>query len=124
MRIVIADDQADVRSALRLLLEQEPEITVVAEAGDAALLMAQVHRSRPDLLLLDWELPGLPATELLPILRDMCEDLMVIALSGHPEARQVALAAGANAFISKGDPPERVLDALCAFRAMDCANRK
>ena len=120
MRVVIADDQVDVRSALRLLLEQEPGLRVVAEAGSAALCLAQAHRTQPDLILLDWELPGLPARELLSALRDMCEGVIIIALSGHPEARSAALAAGARAFISKGDPPDRVLAVLCAVNAGGC----
>jgi DNA-binding response OmpR family regulator len=64
------------------------------------------------LVLLGWELPGLPAVDSLLALRQIRSDLMVIALSGRPEARQVALDAGANAFVSKSDPPERLLAAI------------
>ncbi len=97
------------RSALRLLLEQQPGLSVVGEAANAGELQAMVETIRPDLILLDWELPGAPAAELLPILRSCHPRLRIIALSGRPEARKAALAAGANAFVSKGDPPERLL---------------
>jgi DNA-binding NarL/FixJ family response regulator len=64
-------------------------------------------------VLLDWELPGLQAANsLLPALRALCPRLSVIALSGKPEARRAALAAGADGFVSKGDPPERLMAAV------------
>lgn len=119
MRIFLADDQAKVRSALRLLLEQEPGLCVVGEATEAGDLLAQIEATRPNLMLLDWELPGLALANsvgsekyLLLALHAHCPDLRVIALSGQLEARQAALAAGADAFVSKGDPPERLLATL------------
>ncbi len=118
MRVLLADDQAKVRSALRLLLEQEPGLSVVGEAVEAGDLLVQVKATCPDLLLLDWELPGRPMTEVLSTLRRLCPHLTVIALSGRPEARRLALEAGVDAFISKGDPPERLLAAV-----NDCRHR-
>lgn len=119
MRILLADDQARVRSALRLLLEQEPGLCVVGEAAETEEILAQIQATRPDLMLLDWELPGLALAssirsgkQLLSVLHGHCPDLRVIALSGQLEARQAALAAGADAFVSKGDPPERLLATL------------
>jgi len=112
MRVLVADDQAKVRSALRLLLEQEPDVEIVAEAAEADDLLAQVKETRPDLVLLDWELPGLSSNSHLPILRALCLHLKLVVLSGRPKARQTALDAGADAFVSKIDPPERLLAAL------------
>ncbi|RLC76279.1 MAG: hypothetical protein DRJ03_28935 [Chloroflexi bacterium] len=114
MRVFLADDRTKVRLALRLLLEQEPGLIVVGEADEAENLLAQVQAIQPDLVLLDWELPGLRASELLLVLHSLSCSLKVIALSGHLEACEEALAAGADAFVSKGDPPERLLDALRA----------
>jgi len=119
MRVLLADDQSKVRSALRLLLEQEPELSVVGEATDTDELVTQVGTVCPDIVLLDWELPGLPRHDLLSTLRARCPHLKVIALSGRPEACQAALAAGADAFVSKGDPPERLLAAM-----NDCCHRQ
>jgi len=110
MRFLLADDQAEVRSALRLLLEQEPGMDVVGEAAGVQELLALV--AQPDLVLLDWELPGPPAIALLPALRSRYPHVRVIALSGRPEARQEALEAGIDAFVSKGDPPEHLLTVL------------
>jgi DNA-binding NarL/FixJ family response regulator len=114
MRIFLADDQIKVRLALRLLLEHEPGLSVVGEADEAENLLAQVRAIQPDLVLLDWELPGLQTSELLPALHSLGCSLKVIALSGHWEACEEALAAGADAFVSKGDPPERLLTTLRA----------
>ena len=116
MRILLADDRAKVRSALRLLLEQEPGLSVVGEAASADELLAQVQTAGPDIVLLDWELPGRPAAEVVSALHECCPGLSVIALSGRPEARRAALAAGCDTFASKGDPPERLLAAVNGCR--------
>jgi len=112
--ILIADDQPQVRRALRLLLEQELATEVVGEATEASDLLAQVTAGCPDLMLLDWGLPGMAAEDLLVALRETCPALAVIVLSGQPEAEGKALAAGADAFVSKADPPEQLLAAICA----------
>jgi DNA-binding NarL/FixJ family response regulator len=112
MRILIADGQSKVRFALRMLLERQPGWEVVGEAARAQELLARLEATAPDLVLLGWGLPGLAADGSLPSLREMCPDLSVIALSGRPEARRAALEAGADAFVSKTDPPERLLAAI------------
>ncbi len=122
LRVLLADDQLAVRSALRLVLEQEPDVDVVGEVAEGEQLLAQVGTIRPDLLLLDWELPGLPAIDVLSTLRSLCPGTKVIALSGRPEAQEPALETGVRAFVSKGDPPERLL-AIIADCRCDCARR-
>lgn len=116
MRILLADNQSAVRSALRLLLEQEAGVSIVGEVTEAEALLAQAEVAQPDLVLLDWELPSLLPRDLLFVLRDRCHHTVVIALSGRPEARRDALDAGVDAFASKGEPPERLLATLYAFR--------
>ena len=115
MRVLLADSQSRVRSALRLLLEQQPSLHLLGEAVDATGLLDWAKAACPELVILDWELPGLNAGSLLPALRELCPHLAVIALSGRPESRQAALDAGANTFVSKGDPPERLLAAVNDF---------
>ncbi len=98
-------------------------MTVVGEVAKAEVLLAQVEATQPDVALLDWELPGLQdanppkgsVPRLLSELRACCPRLRVIALSGWPEARQVALKAGADAFVSKGDSAEHLLQTLRAM---------
>jgi len=115
MRILIADDQADVRSALRLLLEQGDQFDIVGEVADATGLLIQLDSKQPDLVLLDWELPGLSMTQLIRLLRVERPHLQVLAMSSRPEAQQEAAAAAADGFVSKGDPPEIMLAALRRF---------
>ena len=112
MRVFLADDQPQVRSALRLLLDYEPEFEVVGEAVSTNHIIENMKESQPDLLLLDWELPSLSIIDLLSILRKTYPHLVVVALSGQLEAHQAALAAGVDAFISKGHPPEQLLNTL------------
>ena len=117
MQILLADEQTRVRLALQILLSQEPGVTVVGEAVEAADLLAQIRATRPDLVLLDWGLPGLATIGSLSALHTACPNLSVIVLSGRPEARQMALAAGADEFISKIDPPEKLLAAIHSMNA-------
>ena len=116
-RVLMADDQAKVRSAMRLLLEQQSDIRVLGEAVDFKGLLDWVKACCPDVVLLDWELPDFDGDESLNVLRGYCPGLAIIALSGRLEARQEALAAGVNAFVSKCDPPEWLLQTVCAVSA-------
>lgn len=115
MKILLADDNPEVRSALRLLLEQEPIPATIAEAVDAPDLLANLAEGFPTILLLDWELPGLKRYEFLRSVRSACPGVKIIALSSRFEARQEALAAGIDAFISKSEPPEKILSTLASF---------
>lgn len=117
-RVLIADDQPHVRSAMRLLLRQEPGLAVVGEAGDVDQALELAAGRRPDIVLLDWELPGEGGGAALAGLRAAQPGLVVVALSGRPEARRAALDAGADAFVSKGDPPERLLAAVTDCRQL------
>ncbi|MHB0875684.1 MAG: response regulator [Anaerolineae bacterium] len=115
MRVLLADDDGQVCSALRLLLEQVPGVVVVGEARDAESLALEMMAAAPDAVLLDWELPGLsPGPHLAALKADGNPRLVV--LSSRPEAQKAALKAGADAFVSKGDPPETLLAALGAAR--------
>ena len=112
MLVLLADDQAKVRSALRVLLGQQPGIEILGEAVDTTGLIDWVKAAPVDVVLLDWELPGLPPAALLPLLRSHGPGVRVIVLNSHPEVRAAALAEGADAFVSKGDPPEILLAAI------------
>ena len=109
LNILIGDAQSRVRFGLRLLLEQQPGWKVAGEAEDAQVLLEAVHCGCPDLVLLDWELPGMPAHELLFVIRQACPRLWVVFMSGKYELRQMALQAGADVFAYKADPPEKLL---------------
>lgn len=116
MRVVLADDQAWLRSAVRLLIEQLSGVETVGEAVDVQHLRRLSMERELDLVLLDWELPGLTQKvqqhALMHDLRQQHPHLQIIVMSGRPESSRIALAAGANAFVSKADPPEQLLAAL------------
>lgn len=114
-RILVADGDARVRFALRTLLQQERGPILIEESGDATALAAQINRFRPHLVLLDWELPGRPTVALLLSSDGIDYQPGIVVLSTRPESEEAALAAGADAFVCKGDPPERLLD---SFRAL------
>ena len=117
MRILLADDQKKVRFALRVLLEQQPEMEVVGEAVDCPGLLSQIKALSPDVVLVDWKLPGLDSGQLLASLCGADPKLAVIVLSPRLEARQSALDAGASAFVCKCDAPERLLAAIASVAA-------
>jgi DNA-binding NarL/FixJ family response regulator len=109
LNILIGDAQPRVRFGLRLLLEQQAGWRVVGEAEDAQALLDHVGRGCPDLVLLDWELPGMPAQDLLSVIRWSCPRLWVVFMSSRDELRHAALQAGADVFAYKADPPENLL---------------
>lgn len=131
MRVLIADDNAPVRSALRRLLNEEKDLSVAGEATNLAELMRLVRRLQPDLILLDWELSGLPGSTkfnfqihspvtkadkrrnvILASLRLYASQPRILVLSSYPEAETSSLQAGADAFVFKGEPPSHLLKAI------------
>ena len=117
MRVLIADDQPSVRFALKLVLEQYG-IDVAGDVSDSGELLAWLKTNQTDLLLLDWELPDQPGKQIIPILRAKYPNLTVIVMNSRPQTRIEAISAGADGFVSKGDPPEYLLSLLAtALRA-------
>jgi len=112
MRILLADRQSRVRSALRLLLEQRDETYFVTEAGDAEAVLAEIPRTCPDLLLLGWDLSEPSPEEFIAALKNSCPALHIIVLDSQPQVREAALRAGAHGFVSKNDPPELIIAAV------------
>jgi DNA-binding NarL/FixJ family response regulator len=111
-RVYLADAQPDEHSALRLLL-LDMKMKVVGEAADWSTTLAQAPISRTDMLLVDWNLIPSALPGALEELRKACPAALVIVLISHLDARQqAALSAGADAFISKGEAPERVAERL------------
>jgi len=109
MGVFLADDNANVRSALRLVLEQSAAVRVVGEAADACGLWAGLAALAPRVVLLDWELPGLDPADPLGPLRRGWPAARVVGLSARRGVELAAYRAGAHAFLSKLDPPEQVL---------------
>lgn len=113
-RVLLAAPQTDVRAALRLLL-LDLSMEVVGAAADWPAALALAPETQPDMLLVDWELIPIDSGNTLTQLRAVCPAAVVIVLISQLDARQqAALSAGADAFISKGEMPDRVAERLRA----------
>ena len=115
MKVFIADDQKEVRSALRLILEHHG-VEVIGEANRYQHLLDALNERCPDVLLFDWELPGNPyrsaaPIDPLPVLLETCPGMQVIVMSCLPESR-LETASLTCAFISKSDPPDVFMKAV------------
>jgi DNA-binding NarL/FixJ family response regulator len=111
-RVFIADAQQEERTALRLLL-QDMKMEVVGEAENWEETIEWAPTSKLDLFLVDWDLLPPSPNRALETLRTACPGALVIVLISHLDARQqAALSAGADAFISKNEMPERVAERI------------
>jgi DNA-binding NarL/FixJ family response regulator len=118
-RFLLADDNPDLRSALRLMLETRLNAPLVFEAVDLAHMIEQSMAHQPECLILDWELPGLGDRSCLTGLRDLLPSLKIIVTSARPEAAVEAANAHADAFICKTDPPIDILNAIRRLNGKD-----
>lgn len=121
MRVLLADSHQDVRWALRTFLTERLAVLVVAEVANVAELMCAVERFKPDLILVDWDLPGWTGTTHLATLKSAQRPAKVIILCQRTEMEAGALAAGADGVVSKSAPPEHLLAALEALNWSDPA---
>ncbi len=114
LTVVLADDHVVVRTGLRLLLEAEPGIEVVAEAGDVASAIEQVERTRPDVLVLDLHMPGQPSLPAIPRLRETSPETRVLVLTAQrdPSFAGEALRVGAAGYVPKEAAGSQLLEAI------------
>lgn len=113
-RVLLAAPQADIRIAFRLLMG-DLKMELIGEAADWPTTLALALEGRPDMVLVDWELIPMASGNTLTQLREVCPTAVVIVLISQLDARQqAALSAGADAFISKGEMPDRVAERLRA----------
>jgi two-component system response regulator NreC len=111
---VLADDHVVVRSGLRLLLESEPGLEVVGEAGDVASAVEAVERLGPDVLVLDLHMPGEPSLPAISRLREDHSGTRVIVLTAQrdPSFAAEALRLGAAGYLPKEAAEDRLLEAI------------
>ncbi|WP_043626082.1 response regulator transcription factor [Nonomuraea candida] len=114
LRVVIADDEDLIRTGLRIILDAEPDLTVVGEAADGAAVVPVVRRERPDVVLMDVRMPaldGIRATELLLTLDDPPKVLVVTTFENDDHVYD-ALRAGASGFLLKRARPDDLVRAV------------
>ena len=117
-RVFVSDAKTEERAALRLLI-LDLKMEVAGEATDWPTTLVQVPINRIDMLVIDWDLLPSPPSTALNELRKACPATLVIVLISYLDARQqAALSAGADAFISKGELPERVAERLRTVAAI------
>jgi DNA-binding NarL/FixJ family response regulator len=114
MRIVIADDHGIVRSGIRLLLERQPDLEVVAEAANGIDARDTVIRERPDLAILDVKMPGLTGLQATREIKAQAPEVSILILSMHDDERYLfeALKAGASGYVLKSQADTDLLDAI------------
>ena len=104
LRVVVADDEANVRDVLRMSLQLDDGFVVVGEAQDGEESIRLVKEEQPDILVLDLRMPGIGGLEALPRIREVGPNTQIVVLSALPEAEMggQAIAAGADGYLEKG----------------------
>jgi two-component system response regulator NreC len=121
LRLLLVDDHAVVRSGLRMLLESESEITIVAEAGTATEALEALGRAAVDVVVMDIGLPDLSGIELTQRIKARWPQVAVVALTIHEDEEYFfsMLQAGANGYVPKRAAPEELLTAIRTAAAGD-----
>jgi DNA-binding NarL/FixJ family response regulator len=115
IRVLLADDQAMVRAGFRMILESDPEIEVVGEAANGEQAMASTRRLRPDIVLMDIQMPdgdGLEATRRITEDGELHSRVVILTTFERDEYVFEALRSGASGFLLKNAPPEELLHAV------------
>jgi DNA-binding NarL/FixJ family response regulator len=114
VRVMLVDDHDVMRSGLAMLLQTDPELTVVAEAANAAAAVARVQEHAPDVVCMDVQMPG---TDGLQATRDVLAvapttSVLVLTTFDRDDYLFEAINAGASGFLVKNTPPERLMEAI------------
>ncbi len=114
IRLLLVDDQSEVRRGLGLRLHLEPDIQIVGEASSGSEALSKAEALSPDVVLMDVEMPGMNGIEATAALRAAASTSAVVMLSIHadPQTRGRAQAAGAVAFVEKRGAIDSLLSAI------------
>src|SRR5437588_12847462 len=116
MRILVADDHGIVRSGIRLLLERQPDLDVVAEAADGVEAVQKALAEKPGVCILDVGMPRMTGLQAAREIRSQLPDARVLMLSMHDDERYLfeALRAGASGYVLKREADQELVDAARA----------
>ncbi|MFI7633054.1 response regulator [Nonomuraea sp. NPDC049400] len=117
IRVLLADDQAMIRASLRIILEDQPDITVVAEACDGVEAIEQARRTRPDVCLVDVQMPRLDGIQVARALADAPPRVVMVTTFDLDEYVYGALRGGAAGFVLKDAGPSLLVEAVRAAYA-------
>jgi DNA-binding NarL/FixJ family response regulator len=119
IRVLLADDQAMIRASLRIILEDQPDIAVVAEACDGVEAIERARRTRPDVCLVDIQMPRLDGIEVARALADAPPRVVMVTTFDLDEYVYGALRCGAAGFVLKDAGPGLLVEAVRAAHAGD-----
>ncbi len=115
-RVVLIEDNEVFRQALELLLTLQGQIEVVASEPDGVRAAELCHELRPDVMLVDYRLPGLDGVQVTKLVHERCPDVAIIALTAAAGEREIEamLAAGAVAYVRKDESLDAIVGAIRA----------
>ena len=118
LNVLLAILSVDLRLTLDLIFQEEPGMTVVASTSSTEAVLALLRTIDLDLLIVQWELPGLPVTQVLAEALTLPCPPRCLVLGKRAEDEPLAMAAGASSYFLIGETPDRLLSALAALRGM------
>ena len=113
-KVVLADDHSVVREGLKLMLDAQPNLRVVAEAGDVETALRMTRAHRPAVLVLDLNMPGRPSLDAIPELREASPDtrIVILTMQDEPALAQASLRAGASGYVVKDAAGDELVQAV------------
>ena len=114
IRIVLVDDHALVRTGLRMILQQQPDMEIAGEADDGERGLALIRQLQPDVALVDVHMPGVSGVEVTERVRraKLATRIVILTMAGDAPFPQRLLQAGASGYLTKGCPAEELLKAV------------
>jgi|SRR5262245_38861191 len=114
IRVMLVDDHARMRDALRTFINAEPDLTVVAEADGGHAALELIGRTKPDVVLMDASMPRMNGMEATRQLKQLYPDVRVVGLTLYEEATYLEemIAAGAKGYVLKSEAPTNVAEAI------------
>jgi DNA-binding NarL/FixJ family response regulator len=119
LRVLLADDHVIVREGLKLLIQGQPDMKVVSEAGDGAATIAQAQECKPDVIVMDISMPGMNGLVATKKLKELQPNAVIVTLTRHADDAylQELLRAGASAYVLKQSAPTELIQAIRATAA-------
>src|SRR5215213_5190236 len=113
-KVILADDHSVVREGLRLMLDAQPNLRVVAEAGDVETALRMTRAHRPRVLVLDLNMPGRPSLEAIPELLEASPEtrIVILTMQDEPALAQATLRAGASGYVVKDAAGDELVQAV------------
>jgi len=119
LRVLLADDHVTVRRGLKLLIDAEPDMEVIGEAGDGNEAVQKARELNPDVIVMDISMPGASGLDATRTLKTIKPDAVIVTLTRHPDSAylQELLRAGVSGYVLKRSAPTELLHAIRAAAA-------